>query len=392
LNPLEDSFFGFQEVMEELIPSLQQLTDIVLNRLHVAGGPEQGQGEGLSPEALSRIHIVLFGELFGGWYPLDPPRWQGPVASGRLTEDGKVLRWDAPNRTASKGKGKQPPIHSGPTGQTTPSPSPSDIPLCAGNPVQEGVYYSPSKEFAVFDIAIVWYQRREGAYVQHVTYLPFSATVELTDRAGLLHVPVIGNGPWSVVDDLPVTFDSMVPVAVQKHYDLKLRTGVMNKLTTKGRETLLPLPLGSNIAEGFVLRPESSESSVLYKGQGARPLLKKKHSKFSEVEGIETVPEDALDSGLTTLKRYLKQLCNRNRVAAVMSKVGDGPQTQTSTSTDQAEAQIQVLAQLLMDDVWEDFWASAPPRAHQLYSTLTADDLTECELWLNLLCTELIRV
>ena len=175
LDVLSDSFFGYQEVIYENKQGLLQLHEQIASKVVATMGllPALEQGR-YSPEQLSNVHIVCYGELFGGWYPSEPNKWKGAVESKRVDGKGKVV-------LSEKGATEQ-------------------------RPVQEGVYYSPSREYAVFDIAVVDARSdRTGSGVEgqeFVGFLPFNQTISLCDAAGVYHVPVLASGTLEKVQML----------------------------------------------------------------------------------------------------------------------------------------------------------------------------------------------
>ena len=186
-------------------------------------------------EALRRQHrvdgVIVYGELFGGFYPPDPQEWKGPIAGGRLNAAHQCL---VPQEDRA---------------------------------VQEGIYYSPNVEFAAFDIAIV--------HSNTPTFLDHSTVVSLCEEVSLLVLKPRFEGTLAQCLDFPHIFDSQVPFALCGQRKLPPGTNVAEGLVLKPREGSLTLP-----------------STGSCKGQevALRPLLKRKHPSFAEVSADFTIP------------------------------------------------------------------------------------------------------
>jgi hypothetical protein len=342
LDDVADNFFGFQELVDELRPALSTLYGNVRDAVR----EDDADGAQTPP-----FYMVVYGEIFGGWYPADPQSWRGATLSGRVDARGK-LRADA----------------------------------AAGRPVQEGVYYAPGKHFAVFDIALVACDGHEL-----LGFLPFAEVLRLSALSGVFTPPLIVQGEWGAVDAASALFQSRVPEQLSAFHAAAAQGGraVLTVPTTTtpaskakakhAKKTApqqtpqvklyaAPLPDGTNWAEGVVLRPDSAVMSVAYKGAAARPLEKRKHPLFSEIELIDTdgPPDEA--AGLF-LNRVLKSFVTENRVAAVASKTVGG--------------RAGVSADVVADDVWEDFWSCAPEVAHIAYAKAAPEELAAVEIALR---------
>ena len=107
---------------------------------------------------------------------------------------------------------------------------------------------------------------------------------------------------------------------------------------------------------------------MLYKGSPARALQKKKHPKFSEIEAIESVddPTSTGDPPAIIVQRVLRSYVNSNRLAAVASKLAE-------------DVPREALLSEFADDVWDEFWTSAPAAVHTCYSQLTPEQVGKLE-------------
>lgn len=165
-----------------------------------------------------------------------------------------------------------------------------DVPVVPGmSPVQTGVWYSPEFRFALFDVL------REDRPDTPARYLIYRDVAAVADRAGLDVVPLLGRGPRTSLDALPVRFPSRV---------------------SRG----LGLPdLPGNLAEGLVLRPDERLTPQ------RRPIVKLKISEFDEQRFDESRPWDAhAPLGLAALREWADALVNDPRLASARSKVGPG--------------------------------------------------------------------
>lgn len=104
--------------------------------------------------------FIIYGELFGGWYP--PSTWTGATGS-RISADGKMLV-DQSQRA-----------------------------------VQEGVYYTPDIGFIAFDLYT------NGAFVQ------YREALRLFNIVGLMAVEPLVAGSLQAVLAFPKVFDSTIP-------------------------------------------------------------------------------------------------------------------------------------------------------------------------------------
>jgi Rnl2 family RNA ligase len=301
-----DAFFGYQEVVSRLAPQLLRL----VRELTQSAAPGDAD------------YCVLYGEIFGGWYPDGAlaAKWAGAVKSGRVdAKTGKVLGA-----------------------------------ACGEGPVQEGVYYTPDREFAVFDLATV----SQRDHTLHI--LPYHQMLSLCAEAGLFVAPVL---------KVTATYEEAA------HYALGANSVVPAALAARSALRILPLPAGTNVAEGIVVRPDSSALSAATKGAALRPLVKHKHASFAEAEAIDVQPP--AESPMNLVWRVYGACLTPAREAAVRSKLGPSAPT--------AE-----VAEALRDDVLEDFWTVAPPAYQLAVSKLSPEESTALDARLLAAATRLV--
>lgn len=117
-------------------------------------------------EAGQPEYVILYGELFGGWYP-SAAGWRGAVHAGRLTATGKCT-----------------------------------VPL-TGRAVQEGIYYAPDIRFVTFDIATVQHDA--------ATWLGYERIQKICAKSGLLCLEPLFVGTLQQALAFAPKFDSRVP-------------------------------------------------------------------------------------------------------------------------------------------------------------------------------------
>lgn len=107
-------------------------------------------------------NIIIYGELFGGWYPERPETWKGP-AGVRIGPDNKYIG------------------------------------ACSDRAIQEGVYYCSHNEFCAFDLAV------DGELI------PYSVAYEHFRSVKLLCVQPLVIGKFARICDFSPIFDSTIP-------------------------------------------------------------------------------------------------------------------------------------------------------------------------------------
>jgi len=168
-------------------------------------------------------------------------------------------------------------------------------------PIQTGVWYTPDIRFAAFDITV----EADGTR----RYLDFERVQSVLTETGVPFVAPLAIGSYERVTDYPVRFDSTVPAMLG----------------------LPPLPTGSNLAEGVVVRP-MREITVVGASGPVRPLLKRKIAEFADdrrFHGAQPWPEqqipDIAGEPLDRLKWEAYCRMTENRLDATLSKVGPPP-------------------------------------------------------------------
>ena len=141
-----EDFFGHRTVVERIAPSLRSAF------WHASAAQD---GSLPNADRLTSTSLLVFGEIFGGFYPL-------------ATADG-----------ASEATGLM------------------------AQAVQTGIWYSPVVEFCVFDMAL---RSASGD-----AYLDFQDTLRVCQNSGLLSVPVLQTGTFEEMLAVSPRFVSLVP-------------------------------------------------------------------------------------------------------------------------------------------------------------------------------------
>ena len=183
--------------------------------------------------------------------------------------------------------------------------------------IQTGVYYSPTIQYAVFDLATlsISVQRR---------YLAYEEVRRCAQESDLFVLPPLYVGAYSKAISYPLGFESKIPLCLG-----------------------YPALRGPNKAEGVVIKPV--QSLVLPSGERIRPILKRKipefkeDTRFMEARKWKAVAKTILDEQAAAglLFDELEALLTPQRFANALSKVG---------RLDQSAAHRQQL----QDVVWED--------------------------------------
>ncbi|MER7753147.1 RNA ligase family protein [Kitasatospora sp. NPDC097643] len=138
-----------------------------------------------------------------------------------------------------------------------------DVPTVAGaHPVQTSVWYSPGREWLVFDAMV---ETAEGRW-----WIADRALREAAGTAGLMCVPVLGYGPLVRLQELPAEFPSRVPAL----FGLPELAGLAGLAGLPERAER-----ADNLAEGYVLKPAGEWNET---ERGPRPVVKVKQPAFAE--------------------------------------------------------------------------------------------------------------
>lgn len=172
-------------------------------------------------------------------------------------------------------------------------------------PVQTGVWYAPDIRFAAFDVAVTENGVRR--------YVDFERAQTVLRGAGVPVVAPLFTGTWERATDFSPRFDSTIPATLG----------------------LPPLPTGTNLAEGIVVRPLREIA-----GLAVRPLLKVKITEFAEdVRFHEAQKWDAptevsrgYNDALDRMKWAAYNRVTENRLNAAISKVGNAPERRGEVS------------------------------------------------------------
>ena len=181
-------------------------------------------------------------------------------------------------------------------------PHPMVASVSGVSPIQTGVWYAPDIHFAAFDITIGTGEARR--------YIDWEQARSLLVSANIPCVAPLRIGTYEQATDFPIRFDSTIPATLG----------------------LPALPVGTNLAEGVVIRPVR-EIAVQSKGSMIRPLLKIKIAEFAEdkrfheAERWQEQPEKNWTTGdpLDRLKWEAYCRVSENRLDAALSKVGPPP-------------------------------------------------------------------
>jgi Rnl2 family RNA ligase len=174
----------------------------------------------------------------------------------------------------------------------------ADVPPVPGvSPVQTGCWYAPGIELFVFDVGVLRDGARERAYLDQDT------AARLCQGAGLRLVRPLFRGPYEEAIAHPLGFETTLPAIL-------------------GLPSLGP----ANKAEGVVIKP-LGPIVVPRRAGWIRPVIKRKIAEFAEDERFHGARKWAplpatLPGALDALRGRVSALCNENRLAAAVSKVG----------------------------------------------------------------------
>ncbi len=223
-----------------------------------------------------------------------------------------------------------------------------NVPVIPGaKKVQAGVYYTNKNEFFAYDI-----------YAGH-RYLDYDVAIYLFSKTGFVCAPILHQGTFEEMLVLDNVFQSTIPELY-------------------GMPALEP---GTNIAEGFVLRPLETR----YLACGSRIMLKSKSPGFSEVIKKPKAPKNPADQAPGILMRadiqsvidVLSTFVTVNRLNNVQSKQVNNIHKGR-------------LMGLMSRDVLEEFEKSDAPEL-AVYLALPKEDQKFIKHHLNYLCTNLIQ-
>ncbi|MFN8394707.1 MAG: RNA ligase family protein [Bacteroidia bacterium] len=188
-------------------------------------------------------------------------------------------------------------------------------------PIQTGIWYSPTVEFAAFDIAV----ERQGER----TYLDFVEVMRLCEASGVPCVKPLHIGKLNDCLFFNTRFDSKVPGSL-------------------GLPELKP-----NLVEGIVVKPATN---LMIPGPKTdiRPIFKIKNKEFAEEQFHEAQNWSYQHEGAPASERLMflvpevGRYVNANRLQSVISKIGG-----LSGGGEERKMQVQ---QALAADALETFW------------------------------------
>lgn len=186
-------------------------------------------------------------------------------------------------------------------------PHPDVAPVPDVRPVQTGVWYAPDIRFCAFDIRLTL---ADSGF----RFLDFDDATRRLKAADIFCAEPLFEGTYQKAADFPIRFDSTIP----------------------RRLGMPPLPTGTNLAEGVVIRPlreitlETAQSVV-------RPLLKRKIAEFAEDKRFHEAEKETsapvYNGALDLLKWEAYNRITVNRWQATLSKTGDGPRERADAFT-----------------------------------------------------------
>ena len=273
----DEWFYNYQLIKNKLIRNVKKISTLLDNQ-----------------------NIIVYGELFGGWYPQNNEEWKGPKDIRINSKDISIVPFEE-------------------------------------RAIQEGIYYSNNIEFMVFDIGIV---DNEG--INFVDYYKMEEYIKQTE---LFYSKALIIGSFEKVQKFNIEFDSKIPEQLGE----------------------LPLPKGTNIAEGIVIKPIESHKVKDKDGNNIRCIIKIKNKKFLEV-GDNFNMEEANKS----YQFILLKLINQNRYQAVISKIGKLTKDNKNIVLDE-----------YIEDVWNDFY--------QNYANIVINDWDKANEYIRQIANNLIN-
>ncbi len=177
--------------------------------------------------------------------------------------------------------------------------------------IQEGIYYSPNVEYIGYDIVII---DSDGQAI----FMNYDQVMSHLKAIGMHYLEPLLISSFTNAMKYNLNFDSKVAVDLFKQRKL---------------------PSGTNIAEGVVIKPLDGSLRILdKKDNDVRCMVKLKNPQFLEISSEFTAPE-------MTASTLLLSMINNNRLNNLKSKVGH-------LSIDKQTE----LVDLLIEDVWKDYW------------------------------------
>lgn len=270
-------FYNYQLIKDKLIRNIKKISEFINHK-----------------------NIILYGELFGGWYPENNKEWTGPENVRINTKGVSIVPFE-------------------------------------DRAIQEGIYYTPNIEYMVFDIGIV--------NNNEISFIDFNKMEECIKKTELFYSKPLMIGTFEKVQQYNIEFNSTIPEQLGQ----------------------LPLPKGTNIAEGIVIKPIDAHFVKDKDGNNIRCLIKIKNKKFLEVSDSFDMEE-----ANKSYKFILLKLINQNRFQAVISKIGK-----------LTDDNINSVLNEYVEDVWTDFY--------QNFSHITISDYDKANEYIIGLARILIK-
>ncbi len=209
-------------------------------------------------------------------------------------------------------------------------------------PIQTGIWYSPTVEFAAFDIVI---EAVDGSR----KYLDYAEAVSYFEECEIPYAKPLLIGKLNQALFFDTRFDSKVPAQL-------------------GLPELRP-----NLVEGIVVKP--FRNIVVQTAKGSmRPIFKLKNKEFAEEQFHESQAWSYRHEGASASERLLflvpelRRYLTANRLQSTISKIGG--------LSDGNSARVQEVKTAFITDAFESFWEDNPELAGE-FSEADLDWLTE---------------
>ncbi len=150
-----DWFYNYQLIKDKLSTNITKLSKI-----------------------MNATNIVIYGELFGGWYPSNVQEWNG-AENTRINKKGICI-----------------------------------IPF-EDRAIQEGIYYTPNIEYMVFDIAIIHDDNDEQEFLDYYTMDKY------LKQTTFFYAKPLMIGTFKDVENYNLEFDSLIPTQLGQEQLLK---------------------------------------------------------------------------------------------------------------------------------------------------------------------------
>jgi Rnl2 family RNA ligase len=207
-------------------------------------------------------------------------------------------------------------------------PHPQVKPDTSVQAIQTGVFYAPSIEFVVFDMALVDDNGQK-------TYFSYKEVMDLSQQFSILAIPPFHIGTLTEALNFDIYRPSIIPSLLG----------------------LPPLPQ-ENLIEGIVIKP-MNDFTLKADNETIRPILKIKNPRFKEDESYYQAQKWSFDwankgssDWLKILEDELSNLLNINRLNSAISKIGALDKNNQN--------RINITLQLVWEDILESFAEKFP--------------------------------